>query len=85
MIKTVFGVLAVSILTLTAPASAAEAAPNKAAPQFLGIDLDNGSVYYNGRNSGLYCVYKTIRVYNGATGYLERRRARRCGRGLYLS
>ena len=52
--------------------------------KFLGIDLDNGQVYYNGRNSGRYCVYKTVERYNRRTGYFELRRIRRCGRGLYL-
>ena len=52
--------------------------------EFLGVDLDNGGVYYNGRNSGRYCVYRTVEVYNRYTGYFEARRARRCGRGLYL-
>lgn len=53
-------------------------------PKFLGIDLDNGTVYYNGRNSGHFCIYRTIAVYNVRTGYVEYRRVRRCGRGLYL-
>jgi len=53
-------------------------------PQFLGIDLDNRTVYYNGRNSGYFCIYRTIAGYNVYTGYIEYRRMRRCGRGLYL-
>jgi hypothetical protein len=53
-------------------------------PKFLGIDLDNGTVYYNGRNTGNFCIYRTIAVYNVYTGYIEYRRVRRCGRGLYL-
>jgi hypothetical protein len=52
--------------------------------KFIGIDLDNGTVYYNGKNSGRYCVYKTVERYNRRTGYVELRRVRRCGRGLYL-
>lgn len=52
--------------------------------EFLGVDLDNGGVYYNGRNSGRYCVYRTVEVFNRDTGYVEARRMRRCGRGLYL-
>lgn len=52
--------------------------------KFLGVDLDNGSVYYNGRNSGRYCLYRTVQAYNAYTGYVEWRRVRRCGRGLYL-
>ncbi len=52
--------------------------------KFIGIDLDNGAVYYNGRNSGRYCVYRTVERYNRRTGYFELRRVRRCGRGLYL-
>jgi hypothetical protein len=52
--------------------------------KFIGIDLDNGTVYYNGKNSGRYCIYKTREVYNRRTGYFELRRTRRCGRGLYL-
>jgi hypothetical protein len=53
-------------------------------PKFLGIDLDNGTVYYNGRNTGRFCIYRTVSVYNYYTGYIQYRRVRRCGRGLYL-
>lgn len=53
-------------------------------PKFLGIDLDNGSAYFNGRNSGRFCIYQTIPIYNPYTGYFEYQRVRRCGRGLYL-
>jgi hypothetical protein len=60
------------------------AAQQRNDPKFLGIDLDNGTVYYNGRNSGNFCIYRTIAVYNVYTGYIEYRRVRRCGRGLYL-
>ncbi|GEL43759.1 hypothetical protein MEX01_43500 [Methylorubrum extorquens] len=65
------------------PALAQEAG-GRARPEFLGIDLDNGSVYYNGRNSGRYCTYRTVERYNRRTGYWEPRRVRNCGRGLYL-
>ncbi len=58
--------------------------PQTSQPQFLGIDLDNGAVYYNGRNTGRYCLYKTVQVFNTRTGYIENRRQRTCGRGLYL-
>jgi hypothetical protein len=52
--------------------------------KFIGIDLDNRRVFYNGRNSGVYCIYQTVPVYNRYNGYYENRRTRRCGRGLYL-
>jgi hypothetical protein len=52
--------------------------------KFLGIDLDNGTVYYNGRNTGNFCIYRTTRVYDVYTGYIEYRRVRTCGRGLYF-
>jgi hypothetical protein len=55
-----------------------------AKPEFLGVDLDTGDVYYNGRNSGRYCFYRTVDVFNRYTGYMEQRRVRRCGHGLYL-
>ncbi len=89
MLKTAFAGLAAITLCLgamTATASAEDGTQirDKAATQFLGIDLDNGRAYYNGRNSGVYCLYKTVRVYNSYTGYFEWRRARRCGRGLYF-
>lgn len=71
-----------------APALAQEArrpvGVDRAEGKFIGIDLDNRTVYYNGRNSGRYCIYKTQPVYNRATGYVEYHRFRRCGRGLYL-
>lgn len=73
---------AAAALSFSAPASA-QTAP-RADAQFIGIDLDNGSIYYNGRNSGRYCLYQTVRVFNRYTGYYENRRARRCGRGLYF-
>lgn len=77
--------LALGLALASGAAQAGDGAPPQAAqPQFLGIDLDNGSVYYNGRNSGRYCVYRTVEVYNTRTGYIEPRRLRRCGRGLYL-
>jgi len=60
------------------------AAQQRNDPKFLGIDLDNGSVYYNGRNTGNFCIYRTIAVYNVYTGYVEYRRVRRCGHGLYF-
>lgn len=65
-------------------ALAQEDAPQPANQEFLGVDLDNGGVYYNGRNSGRYCLYRTVEVFNRITGYVEARRVRRCGRGLYL-
>jgi hypothetical protein len=52
--------------------------------KFIGIDLDNGTAYYNGRNTGNYCIYRTEPVYNPYTGYFEYHRVRRCGRGLYF-
>ncbi|MFC3690872.1 hypothetical protein [Chenggangzhangella methanolivorans] len=73
--------LAACAIGLASPASAET---GRADAQFIGIDLDNGSIYYNGRNSGRYCLYQTVRVFNRVTGYYERRRARRCGRGLYF-
>jgi hypothetical protein len=73
---------AAAALGFAAPASAQNAP--RADAQFIGIDLDNGSIYYNGRNSGRYCLYQTVRVFNRYTGYYENRRARRCGRGLYF-
>ena len=84
---------AISILVLVgllgggAPALAQDsdmAAGGSGNQEFLGVDLDNGGVYYNGRNSGRYCVYRTVEVFNRNTGYVEARRMRRCGRGLYL-
>lgn len=52
--------------------------------EFLGVDLDNGDVYYDGRDTGRYCLYRTVDVFNRHTGYVELRRVRRCGRGLYV-
>lgn len=81
----------IAILTLAgllggaAPVLAQEGSkPAGGNPEFLGVDLDNGGVYYNGRNSGRYCLYRTVEVFNRSTGYVEARRVRRCGRGLYL-
>ncbi len=70
-------VLALGLVQLSAQ-------PGRAGDRFLGIDADNGNVYYNGRNSGRYCVYRTVEVFNRVTGYMENRRVRRCGRGLYV-
>lgn len=74
---------ALAVLAASLPVQAQEPAP-RGQPEFLGIDLDNGGIYYNGRNSGRYCVYRTVDVFNRFTGYVEARRVRRCGRGLYL-
>lgn len=68
-----------------APAFAVDGTPpGVAKPNFLAIDGDNGDVYYNGRNSGRYCVYKTVERFNRSTGYMEPHRVRSCGRGLYV-
>lgn len=76
----------IAVLACAGPlrAEGAGAARERSDPKFLGIDLDNGGVYYNGRNTGNYCIYRTIPVFNVYTGYMEYRRVRRCGRGLYL-
>lgn len=87
MFKTIVAGLAftvVGLVAVTGAASAKSERSDKAQGQFIGIDLDNGNVYYNGKNSGVYCLYRTIRVFNKRTGYVELKRARRCGRGLYL-
>ena len=79
---------AVMILALTEAVSIARAIAAKSGQridgnqEFIGVDLDNGGVYYNGRNSGRYCLYRTVDVFNRYTGYVEQRRVRRCGRGL---
>jgi len=85
MLKVTLVCLSMLYIATAAPASAEPAqAPGRTADsQFIGIDLDNGHTYYNGRNSGVYCLYRTVRVYNTYTGYYEWRRVRRCGRGLY--
>ncbi len=78
---------AVALLCGTVPTLAqepGEAGERRGSQEFIGVDLDNGGVYYNGRNSGRYCLYQTVEVFNRATGYIEPRRVRRCGRGLYL-
>ncbi|MFD1333571.1 hypothetical protein ACFQ4O_16335 [Methylopila musalis] len=84
--KTLIAAAALTLASLAAlaPAQAAGREQARADAQFIGIDLDNGQIYYNGRNSGRYCIYRTVRVFNRATGYVEQRRARRCGRGLYF-
>lgn len=85
--KTV-SILALAGLVLAATPGLAQDAAGAPAPrgnqEFIGVDLDNGGVYYNGRNSGRYCLYRTVEVFNRDTGYVEARRVRRCGRGLYL-
>lgn len=78
---TIVALVGLGLLGLAQPARAQETAGNQ---EFLGVDLDNGGVYYNGYNSGRYCLYRTVDVYNRYTGYVEARRVRRCGRGLYL-
>ncbi len=75
----------IALAGFAGPAFAADGIPQQPNdPKFLGIDLDNGAVYYNGRNTGNYCIYRTIRVYNYYTGYIEYQRVRTCGRGLYF-
>ncbi|KMO41288.1 hypothetical protein VQ02_05955 [Methylobacterium variabile] len=86
--RTISILAVVGLLGSAAPAlaqqDAAEAAGRRGNQEFIGVDLDNGGVYYNGRNSGRYCLYRTVDVFNRYTGYVEQRRVRRCGRGLYL-
>ncbi|KQQ14600.1 hypothetical protein ASF53_08150 [Methylobacterium sp. Leaf123] len=80
----IFVLVSAGLFGAAPSALAQETAPQPANQEFLGVDLDNGGVYYNGRNSGRYCVYRTVEVFNRYTGYVEARRLRRCGRGLYL-
>lgn len=82
---TILALVGLGLIGLTQPALAQGGAGGHTGNQeFLGVDLDNGGVYYNGYNSGRYCLYRTVDVYNRYTGYVEARRVRRCGRGLYL-
>ncbi len=80
----ILALVGASLLGAAPSAFAQEDAPRTGNQEFLGVDLDNGGVYYNGRNSGRYCLYRTVEVFNRYTGYVEARRVRRCGRGLYL-
>jgi hypothetical protein len=87
-IRIAFAALAVLAVGAARPALAQDVDAGRTEPrgqpEFLGIDLDSGSVYYNGRDSGRYCVYRTVEVFDRYTGTVEPRRVRRCGRGLYL-
>lgn len=78
------GLLGAPRPALAQESSALEAALPRGNQEFIGVDLDHGGVYYNGRNSGRYCLYRTVDAFNRYTGYVEARRVRRCGRGLYL-
>jgi len=80
----ILALVGAGLLGAAPSAFAEETAPQPANQELLGVDLDNGGVYYNGRNSGRYCVYRTVEVFNRYTGYVEARRVRRCGRGLHL-
>jgi hypothetical protein len=87
MSRTLIALMSCTLLAGAGMASSpARAVENGGArqPEFLGIDLDNGGIFYNGQNTGRYCVYRTVDVFNRYTGYVEARRVRRCGRGLYL-
>lgn len=88
MTKTmIFVLVAVGLIGAANPALAHEPAATdepRGNQEFIGVDLDNGGVYYNGYDSGRFCVYRTVDVFNRYTGYVEARRVRRCGRGLYL-
>ncbi len=54
-------------------------------PGFIGVDLDNRrGLLQRPRFRTYYCLYRTIDVFNRSTGYIEPRRVRRCGHGLYL-
>ena len=60
---------AVALLCGTVPTLAqepGEAGERRGNQEFIGVDLDNGGVYYNGRNSGRYCLYQTVEVFNRA-------------------
>ena len=84
MFKTAIAAMVLAAAGLAAVPATAESRGGKVDTQFLGIDLDTGRTYYDGRNNGRYCLYRTVRVFNTHTGYFEHRRLRRCGRGLYL-
>jgi len=84
MHKTAIAALAFAALSLVAAPAFAQGAKGKGNNEFLGVDMDTGRTYFDGRNDGKYCLYKTVRVYNRYTGYHENRRVRRCGRGLYF-
>lgn len=80
----IFAIVAVGFSGIAEPVLAASSTDGRSNQEFLGVDLDNGQVYYNGRDSGRFCLYRTVDVFNRYTGYVEARRVRRCGRGLYL-
>ena len=80
----ILALVGAGLLGAAPSAFAQDAAAPTGNQEFLGVDLDNGGVYYNGRNSGRYCLYRPVEVFNRYTGYVEARRVRRCGRGLYL-
>ena len=86
----ILALIGVGLIAAANPASAqqnsepSDAGNRRGTKEFIGVDLDNGGVYYNGCNSGRYCLYRTVEVFNRYTGYVEPRRVRRCGHGLYL-
>jgi len=77
-------IAAAGFAALSLAAAPAFAQGKKGKDEFLGVDMDTGRTYFDGRNDGKYCLYKTVRVFNRYTGYYENRRVRRCGRGLYF-
>ena len=83
MLKIAIAAAGFAALSLAAAPAFAQGG-KKGKDEFLGVDLDTGRTYYDGRNDGKYCLYKTVRRFNRYTGYWENRRVRRCGRGLYM-
>ena len=62
----------VGLLVSAAPAFSEEreaATGERGKQEFIGLDGDNGGDYYNGRNSGRYCLHRTSDVFNRSTGY----------------
>ena len=83
MLKIAIAAVGFAALSLAAAPAFAQGG-KKGKDEFLGVDHDTGRTYYDGRNDGKYCLYKTVRRFNRYTGYWENRRVRRCGRGLYM-
>ncbi len=72
------------LLCCTVPVFAqdGEAHGSRGNQEFIGVDLDNGGVYFNGRDSGVTASIARSRSSNRATGYIEPRRCAGAGAAL---
>ena len=70
----IFVLVAGSLIGAARPTLAQESAATaepRGNQEFIGVDLDNDGVYYNGHDSGRFCVFRTVDVPRMASMWID--------------